>query len=65
MLKTARKAVAGFYSALPSGVLTLGALGFLSGSAQHWVIGAAAAAVPFLSYIGVYKAPANTAATTP
>ena len=59
MKKRISKAIGSLYGTIPSGTAALVALGVLDGAAQAWVIGLAAALVPALTFLGVYKAPAN------
>lgn len=58
-MKKVRKAVASAYSALPSTLASLAALGFIDGAAQKWVIGLSVAAAPLLGYLGVYASKPN------
>lgn len=59
-IATVRKAVATLYTTLPAALATLVGLGVLDGAAQDWVLGLAGVLVAPLTYIGVYRARANT-----
>lgn len=59
MLKTVRKAIAGVYASAGTLTAALVAYNVLNGAQAKWVAGVLTAATPLLTFLGVYKAPAN------
>lgn len=59
MLATVRKAVGGFISSSAGVLAALVTYNVLPEDKASWVAGLIVAATPLLTYVGVYKAPAN------